>query len=150
MAVTYRKQTLTLSGLTSTSSRTVDTQTALVFAVAMKGRFGEAAPQRKTAPAMAGMGSPQRRDARPPGSFCIASDDSEEPNLFLGFFRSLRSQRQKCLMCRSFGAAAQQRQNSFMQSAARIKRRMNMSRDETTFRCSALLRRFTHLQHGCG
>ncbi len=52
----YRKQTLALGGLTSTSSRTADTKTALVFAVAVKGRFGEAAPQRKTAPAMAGMG----------------------------------------------------------------------------------------------
>ncbi len=58
MAATYRHQTLTLGGLTSTSSRTADTKTALVFAVAVKVRFGEAALQRKTAPAMAGMGRP--------------------------------------------------------------------------------------------
>ncbi len=143
MAATDRNQTLTLGGLTSTSSRTADTNTSPVFAVAVKGRFGEAAPQRKTAPAMAGMGSPQRRDAGPLGSFCIASDDSEEPNLFLGFCRCLRSQRQKCLMCRSFGAAAQQRQKSFMQSAARIKRRMKMRGTKPPFvavRCFAASR----------
>jgi hypothetical protein len=57
-----------------------------------------------------------------------AANGRKEPNLFLGFSRCVRSQRQECHVSKEFGAAMQRKQRSFIQAAARIKLRIHKSR----------------------